>query len=371
MSHPRAGTSSRLTRAIRAVTEPTPRRILVVDDEDMIRSALGKFLRSRGFEVTTCDSGLAALDALRAERFIAMLADVRMPGMTGLELVPAALAIDADLAVMMLTAVNDAPTATEALAQGAMDYLMKPIELSDLATAVERVLHKRDLSIEQRKVERLIREEVAAQTEELGQERQMLHSMVVDVVRALVHAQEAKDPFLRGHSDRVADLAGSIATAMGLTDDEVDALRLAGRVMDVGKIGIRESVLNKPGTLTPEEFDHVKDHVRIGLEILSSIKPIAHTLPAIQDHHEHWNGNGYPRGLAGDQIAIGGRILAAADAYDALTSRRAWRDPLTPPAAIEYLGERSGVLLDPQVFAALRSVVTRRKTLQFLDAVSE
>lgn len=371
MSDPRAGTPSRLTRAIRAVTEPTVRRILVVDDEDMIRSALGKFLRSRGFEVTTCDSGLSALDALQREKFVAMLADVRMPGMTGLELVPAALAIDADLAVMMLTAVNDAPTATEALAHGAMDYLMKPIELGDLATAVERVLHKRDLSIEQRKVERLIREEVAAQTEELGRERQMLHEMVVDVVRALVHAQEAKDPFLRGHSDRVADLAASIATAMGLSDDEIDGMRLAGRLMDVGKIGIREEVLNKPGALTPEEFEHVKDHVRIGLEILTNIKPIAHVLPAIQDHHEHWGGGGYPRGLAGEQISLGGRILAAADAYDALTSRRAWRDPLTQQAAIDFLGERAGSLLDPQVYAALRTVVTRRKTLQFLDAVPE
>jgi HD-GYP domain-containing protein (c-di-GMP phosphodiesterase class II) len=233
------------------------------------------------------------------------------------------------------------------------------------------VLHKRELSIEQRKVERLIREEVAAQTEELGRERQMLHSMVVDTVKALVQAQEAKDPFLRGHSDRAAELAASIASAMGLSDDEVEALRLAGRLMDVGKIGIRESVLNKPGSLTAEEFDHVKDHVRIGLEILSAIKPIAHTLPAIQDHHEHWDGQGYPRGLQGEAIDIGGRILAAADAYDALTSRRAWRDPLPGPEAVEFLAERSGTLLDPKVFAALRSVVTRRKTLQFLDAAKE
>jgi HD-GYP domain-containing protein (c-di-GMP phosphodiesterase class II) len=195
--------------------------------------------------------------------------------------------------------------------------------------------------------------------------------MVVDVVKALVHAQEAKDAFLRGHSDRAADLAGSIGTAMGMTDDEVDALRLAGRLMDVGKIGIRESVLNKPGALTEEEYDHVKDHVRIGLEILSSIKPIPHTLSAIQDHHEHWDGGGYPRGLKGNQINLGGRILAAADAYDALTSRRAWRDPLSPPEAIEFLGERAGSLLDPDVYAALRKVVTSRKTLQFLDAVKE
>jgi response regulator RpfG family c-di-GMP phosphodiesterase len=359
---------SRLTRAIRASTEPPVRRILVVDDEELIRSALAKFLRSRGYEVATCESGAAALDLLAREKYVLMLADVRMPGMTGIELVPAALDVDPDLAVMMLTAVNDAPTATEALAQGAMDYLMKPIELADLATAVERVLHKRDLSIEQRKVERLIREEVAAQTEELSHERQMLHGVIVDVVQSLVRAQEAKDPFLRGHSDRVADLAASIASHLGMEDDDIEATRLAGRLMDVGKIGIRESVLNKPAELTPEEFDHVKDHVRIGLEILSPMKSIAHILPTIADHHEHWNGGGYPRGIAGEEIALGGRILTAADAYDALTSRRAWRDPLTAAAAVDFLRERAGKFLDPKVFAALEAVVTRRKTLNFLDS---
>jgi putative two-component system response regulator len=300
-----------------------------------------------------------------------MLADVRMPGMTGLALVPAALAVDPELAVMMLTAVNDAPTATEALAHGAMDYLMKPIELTDLAAAVDRVLHKRDLAIEQRKVERLIREEVAAQTEELNRERMMLSNVIVDVVRALVTAQEAKDPFLRGHSDRVAELSSSLASNLGLSDDEVENLRTAGRLMDVGKIGIRESVLNKPGALTPEEFDHVRTHVQIGLDILSTIKPIAHLLTAIQDHHEHWDGGGYPRGLKGEAISMGGRILHAADVFDALTSVRAWRDPLTSPEAIAFLEERAGKLLDPRVFAALKSIVTHRKTLAFLEPVAE
>ena len=371
MNDHRPSPPSRLTRAIRATAEPAVRRILVVDDEELIRTALAKFLRSRGFEVSTCDSGAAALDLLAREKHVAMLADVRMPGMSGLELVPVALDVDPDLAVMMLTAVNDAPTATEALAQGAMDYLMKPIELADLALAVDRVLHKRDLSIEQRKVERLIREEVAAQTEEITHERQMLHGVVVDVVRSLVNAQEAKDPFLGGHSDRVADLAASIASHLGLSDDDIEALRLAGRLMDVGKIGIRESILNKPGKLTPEEFDHVKEHVAIGIEILTPLKPIAHVIPAIQDHHEHWDGQGYPRSLRGEQIAVGGRILAAADAYDALTSRRAWRDSLSPPEAVNFLRERSGKLLDPQIFEALQAVVTRRKTLQFLDAAPE
>lgn len=352
---------------MRAIVEPPTRRILVVDDEEVIRTSLARFLRARGFDVTTADSGVAALRALEEERFVAMLSDIRMPEMTGLELVPQAHAVDPDLAIIMLTAVNDAPTATEALGMGAMDYLMKPVELGDLATALERALHKRALAIEQRKVERLIREEVAAQTEELRKERERLHSMVIETVQALVRAQEAKDPFLRGHSDRVADLAGSIASTLGLSDDEIDTIRMAARVMDVGKVGIRESVLNKPGALTAEEFEHVKSHVTMSVEIISAISPLHYALDAVRHHHEHFDGTGYPAGLSGEAISIGGRILSAADTYDALTSRRAWREPMSPPDAIAFLEERSGSLLDPKVFAALRANVTRRKTLSFLD----
>jgi response regulator RpfG family c-di-GMP phosphodiesterase len=352
---------------MRAIVEPPTRRVLVVDDEEVIRTSLARFLRARGFDVTTADSGVAALKAMQEERFVAMLSDIRMPEMTGLELVPQAHAADPDLAIIMLTAVNDAPTATEALGMGAMDYLMKPVELGDLATALERALHKRALAIEQRKVERLIREEVAAQTEELRKERERLHSMVIQTVQALVRAQEAKDPFLRGHSDRVADLAGSIASALGLSDDEIDTIRMAARVMDVGKIGIRESVLNKPGALSAEEFEHVQSHVAMSVEIVSAIAPLENTLDAVRHHHEHFDGTGYPAGIAGEQISLGGRILSAADTYDALTSRRAWREPMSPPDAIAFLEERSGTLLDPRVFAALRAIVTRRKSLSFLD----
>lgn len=367
MTAPQTPRPGRLTTAVRAAAEPAVRRLLVVDDEEAIRTSLARFLRSRGFEVMTAENGVTALAALGQEKFVGVLCDIRMPEITGLELVPKALAADPDLAIVMLTAVNDAPTATEALGFGAMDYLMKPVELTDLAAALERALHKRALSIEQRKVERLIREEVAAQTEELRRERKNLDEAVVGIVTALVRAQETKDVFLRGHSDRVADLAASIASVMGLSDDEVEGLRVAGRVMDVGRIGIRESVLNKPDTLTEEEFEHVKGHVTTGLEILSAIAPLAHLLPAISHHHEHWDGAGYPQGLSGEAISVGGRILAAADAFDALTSQRAYRDSLSQEQAIEYLSHRSGSLLDPRVFEALRTVVSSRKTLHFLD----
>jgi len=349
----------------------TIKRLLVVDDEETIRLALAKFLRSRGYEVQTADSGPAALEALAGTKFVLMLCDVRMPEMSGVDVVPRALAVDPELAVMMLTAVNDAPTATDALSRGAMDYLMKPIELPDLEAAVSRALHKRELSIEQRRVEQMIREEVALRTEQLEREKYALRSLTVSIAETLVNAMEAKDVYLRGHSARVADLGASIAHEMGLDDDTVEQIRLAGRLHDVGKIGIRESILNKPDRLTPEEFEHVKSHVKIGMEILAPLRHIGEALTYVHDHHEHWDGGGYPRGLKGDRISIGGRVLCAADAFDALTSKRAYRDPMTPAQTIEYLAGQTGKLLAGDVYLALKQVVLGRKSLAltFIDDV--
>jgi response regulator RpfG family c-di-GMP phosphodiesterase len=366
--HSENNVSARISQIMRGVDEPLVRRVLVVDDEDSIRTALSKFLRARGYEVTAASNGEEALAAVAdGQKFALMLCDIRMPGLSGVELVPKVLEIDPEIAVMMLTAVNDANTATEALAAGAMDYLMKPVELKDLERAIERILHRRALIHEQRNVERLIREEVSARTDELHAERRATQAMSVAVIEALINAQEAKDVYLRGHSQRVADLAASIANAMGLDDELVEDIRLAGRVHDLGKIGIREAVLNKPDKLTPEEFEHVKDSVRLSVEILSPLKHLARILPYIQDHQEHWDGSGYPRGLRGPEAAIGGRILHVADAYDAMTSRRAFREPMPPQQAMDILAEFAGVQFDPDVFQALKSVVLRRKSLVFID----
>ena len=363
----RAPASTRISRALSAIGETAGRRVLVVDDEDSIRNAIGKFLKARGYEVEVVENGIEAVEALQRERFDVMLCDVRMPGMSGTEVVPRAMELRPDLAVLMLTAVNDAPTATEVLAQGAMDYLMKPVELDELAKAVERALRKRDLEIQQRNVERMIREEVALRTEELRREQALLAEISISIVRSLVNAQEAKDPFLRGHSQRVAAMAAAIASAMGLPDDAVEDLRLSGQLHDIGKIGIPESLLHKAGPLTEEEYLRVKDHVRIGMDILTPLAPLARVLPAIQDHHERWDGSGYPRQLSGEQISLGGRILAAVDAFDALTSRRAYREPLTPHETIELLSNSAGAHLDPAVIEVLRRTVLGRTSLHFID----
>ena len=182
----------------------------------------------------------------------------------------------------------------------------------------------------------------------------------------LINAMEAKNPYLRGHSQRVADLAASAAEVLGLPADVVEHVRLAGRLHDIGMIGIREAVLDKPGPLDPEEYAHVKNHVRIGLEILAPMSDLGEALGFIADHHERLDGAGYPRGIAGDAISVGGRILAAADTFDALTSRRAYRDSRSEQETLAFMSELVGTSLFPDAFAALRQAVERRQSLVFL-----
>lgn len=335
-------------------------RILIVDDEETIRLALRKFLRSRGYEVEVAGSGDQAMQILDRESFSLMLCDVRMPGMTGVQVVPQARKKDQDLAIIMLTAVNDAATATEVLASGATDYLMKPVELADLQQAVDRALLKRDELIEERRLDMWIREEVALRTAELEREKESLRLMSVSIAETLINAMEAKDLYLRGHSQRVAELAGELAEELGLDAATCEDLRVAGRLHDVGKIGIREAILNKPGRLTVEEFEHVQRHVQIGLDILAPLFHIKQPLKYVEHHHERWDGVGYPQGLVGEAIPMGARILCAADTFDALTSMRAYREPLDPRAALEHLRVDVGKQFDPCVYDALVRVITRR-----------
>jgi response regulator RpfG family c-di-GMP phosphodiesterase len=352
-----------------ALVEPGVKRILVVDDEEPLRVAFARYLRSRSYEVEAAGSAEEALACIRRTRFALVLCDVRMPGTSGLELVPKAVALDPDIGILMLSGVNDAPTASAAMQSGAMGYLVKPMPMPELVDAVEGALRRRELAVERRRFEQLIREEVAIATEALEHDRAALRTLTVSVAETLINAMEVKDTYLRGHSQRVASLGAEIAEEMGLDADTVEHVRLAGRLHDVGKIGIREAVLNKPGELSAEEYAHVKDHVRIGMEILAPLKHLGVVLTYVHEHHEHWDGSGYPRGLAGRAISIGGRILAAADAFDAVTSNRAYREGRPAADTVEYLATHSGTLLDADVFAALSAVVRRGQSLSFIDDV--
>lgn len=344
-----------------------PAAVLVVDDEPQLRRAMAAFLARRGFEVEAVPSALDALAHLRNRRFELMLCDVRMPDSSGLELLPRALEIDPELAVVMLSGVDDANTASAALQLGAAEYVVKPAPFAELEIVLLRALREREAAIKRRRERRARKVELSLRTAELEAERRRVREMTISMVDSLINAMEAKDLYLRGRSQRVADLAASIADTLELDPDIVEDIRLAGRLHDVGMIGIREAVLHKPGALTPEEYDHVKDHVRIGVEILRPLRHLGPVLDYVQDHHERFDGTGYPRGLAGEAISIGGRILAAADALDALTSRRAYRGAVSDEEALETIRHVVGKLIDPAVYQALCTVVKRKATLVFVD----
>jgi response regulator RpfG family c-di-GMP phosphodiesterase len=345
-----------------------PIRILVVDDEESLRNALSRFLSNQGFSIEAAATGIEALEKIRAgSEFSVMLLDIRMPGMNGLDVVPEALDLDPDLAILMLSGLTDATSAAICMQRGAVDYLTKPIELNDLRKAVDRALRKRDTQMQSREISAWLKEEVQRRTDEVERERQNQQMLTVATLEALVNALEAKSSWLSGHSARVAALAATIAAHLELSDDIVDYVRMGGRLHDLGMIGIRESVLNKVGELTREEFEHIKQHVLIGFQILAPLQQLGPIVSFVRGHHECWDGTGYPDGLSGEDIPLGARIICAAEVYDALTTPRPYQQKLAPELAVQRMRQLQGKVIDPTVMEALTSAVEARRTLIFID----
>jgi putative two-component system response regulator len=342
-----------------------PSGILVTLEDWRARGNVAGLMDSLGYQVDAADGAGEALELLRAKRYALLICDVPSSEDARAFLDQSA-ALDPDLSVLLVDPPGVADRSPEdAPSPPAVTSTAHNDRLSD---AVAATLRRHAIVVRQRARDEAALMRLARRDETLKQERQALRMLSVSITETLVNAMETKDQYLRGHSQRVAALAASIAEELGLEPDTVEAVRLAGRLHDVGKIGIREEVMNKPGALTPEEYEHIKQHVRIGMEILAPLKHLGVVLEYAHDHHERWDGTGYPRGRVSEEISIGGRILAAADAFDALTSKRAYRDPLTPQETLAYLGENcSGTLLDPHVFGALEAVVHRNKVLLFID----
>ncbi|HEX6643894.1 MAG TPA: HD domain-containing phosphohydrolase [Gemmatimonadales bacterium] len=344
-----------------------PVTVLVVDDEQSILSALRRFLSGQGFEVELATTGEEALEILRRRKVTCMLLDVNLPGMKGVDLVPLVMQAEPDIALLMLTAVNDATAAALCMQRGALDYLTKPIDLDVLSRAIQRALSRRHARLEDQRLNQWLKEEVAVRSAEVRAERANQERISVATLEALVNALEAKDPYLRGHSARVADLAASIAAEMGFDDEAIERVRTAGRLHDIGKIGIREEILNKQGPLTDEEYEHVKQHVVVGSQILSPLTHLREVIAFVRSHHERWDGFGYPDRLEGDAIPYGARIIGAVEIYDALTTSRPYQEKMPPGTAVERMRDLIGSVLDPAVHRALETVIRHRPTLTFLD----
>ena len=344
-----------------------PITLLVVDDEEPIRNALRRFLVQQGYEVATAAGGEEALAVIQRQRITGMLLDVNMPGISGVELVPRIMELEPTIALLMLTAVNDATSAALCMQRGAYDYLIKPIDLGHLGRAIHHALQRRHTQLEGQQINQWLKEEVAARVAERRLEQANQERISVATLEALVNALEAKDPYLRGHSARVADLSAMVAAQLGITDEQIEAVRTGGRLHDIGKIGIREEVLNKQGPLTEAEYDHVKQHVTVGSQILAPLVHLKDIIGFVRSHHERWDGKGYPDRLAGDAIPIGARIIGAAEIFDAMTTARPYQEKMSAEIAVERMRDLVGTVIDPAIHAALEAAISRRQALVFLD----
>lgn len=356
-----------VTMPVSPSLDDSPVTTLLVEDDVELSSALTRFLASLGHEVLTAASAAEAIDLVRRRKISCVLLDVRLPDASGVDLVPQLIAAEPHVAVLMMTAVNDAHSAALCMQRGAMDYLVKPVDLADLERAIARALSRRREHMEQEQTQAWLKSEIVLRGAELRRERSILERVSVATLEALVNALEAKDAYLRGHSTRIADLAAQVASELGLTDESVELVRTAGRLHDIGKIGIREEVLHKQGPLTPEEFDHVKTHVVIGSQILAPLVHLRDVISFVRSHHERVDGTGYPDALAGEAIPLGARILCAAEVFDALTTPRPYQSALEPADAARRMRDLVGTVIDARVQDALETVVGRKKTLVFLD----
>ena len=344
-----------------------PVTLLVVDDEEPIRNALRKFLIQQGYEVVTAAGGEEALAVLQRQKITGMLLDVNMPGVTGIELVPQIMELEPAIALLMLTAVNDATSAALCMQRGAFDYLIKPIDLGHLGRAIHQALRRRHTQLEGQQINQWLKDEVAARVAERRLEQANQERISIATLEALVNALEAKDPYLRGHSARVADLSAMVAAELGISDEQIEAVRTGGRLHDIGKIGIREEILNKQGPLTKEEFEHVKQHVTVGSQILAPLVHLGEVIGFVRSHHERWDGTGYPDRLRAEEIPLGARIIGAVEIYDALTTARPYQERMPPELAVERVRDLIGTVIDPVVHGALEAVVSQRQALVFLD----
>jgi putative two-component system response regulator len=339
---------------------------LIVDDEPRLRQVMVHLMRSDGFQCVEAGNGLEALEQLTKHSVALVLSDLRMPKMDGFELLRELRTRYPDIAVVMITAVADAEIAVSCLAIGASDYVVKPYQLEDVRARVASALEKRRLILENRAYRESLEERVSVQA-------RRLEELFLASVQSLAEALELKDPYTRGHSIRVSYYSTIIARAMGLDGEMLRQIELGGQVHDIGKIGVRESVLNKEGRLTPDEYEHIMTHPVLGWRILAPLLgETPHALNIVRSHHERYDGRGVPDGLKGDAIPVEARIVAAADALDAMTSDRPYRPcEMSLDAVVEELVRNSGTQFDPEVVRAVVACVERGELRVFArtDAV--
>jgi putative two-component system response regulator len=331
---------------------PNAQCCLVADDEPPLRRALTRLMRGEGFTCFEAACGHEAVGILEREPVALILSDLRMPGMDGTELLRHVRAHYPDVATVMISGVADVDVAVDCLGLGAMDYLTKPFALEEVRIRARQALEKRRLILDNRDHQEYLEQRVRAQA-------QRLEEVFLGGIQALAEALELKDPYTRGHSVRVSRYARAIAHALGLDGEMVRQIELGGNLHDIGKIGVREAVLNKQGKLTLEEYEHIMTHPVLGWRILTPLLDDAPgALNIVRSHHERYDGRGVPDRLVGTDIPHEARIVSVADAFDAMMSGRPYRQGrFTIADAIVELRTHAGTQFDPEVVTVFTALL--------------
>ena len=337
---------------------PGSAHILVVDDEEPIRRLLVRVLTRHGYTCEQASNGAEARGVLGKASVDLVLSDVNMPGESGIDLVEHLLSNMRDLAVIMVTGVDDTELAERALGLGAYGYIIKPFEQNELVINVSNALRRRSLEIENRrhreKLEQLVRERTAdlwRAVQELEQARDDLRASQTETIERLAMAAEFRDDETAKHINRMSHYCKLLTHKLTGDLERAELVQLAAVMHDVGKIGISDNILLKPGKLTEAEYEEMKKHAEYGYKILaggrSKLLELAATIA--YTHHEKVDGTGYPKGLKGDEIPIEGRIAAVADVFDALTTNRVYRKAFPLPTAVEMMKEGRGTHFDAEL----------------------
>ncbi len=348
------------TEAVGRLAEISPdrqpaARVLAVDDDFPACKLLALMLSPPAFHCATATSGEEALLTLGRERFSAVISDLDMPGIGGMELLAQVRRRYPHMAFLVATGVDDVEVGVQAMRCGADDYLVKPLRESAVLASLERALHKRQLEQQVENYRQHLEEMVAERTGQLQAALQQIERSYEDTLQALGAAIDLRDNETAGHSQRVCHYSLEIARAIGWSEKQLGSLARGAYLHDIGKLGVPDGILLKPGPLTTEEWKLMQQHVQIGFDLLKGIPFLADAAEIVLTHHERCDGKGYPRGLKGEEILLGARIFAVADTLDAMTSDRPYRPASSFQAARETIRHLAGQL-DPEVVSVFLSI---------------
>ena len=325
------------------------RTVLVVDDEPSVRDIVTRGLGLHGYVCAAAADSRGAIALIERRPPAVVISDINMPGENGFWLLSKIKELWPDTAVIMLTALDETQSAVNCLTQGADNYIVKPINLKELALSVEKALEKRRLIIENREYQLNLESLVEERTNELKKTLQMLKHSYDTTLQALVASLDARERETGNHSQRVSMYTVVLAKALGLTNARIKDLSIGALLHDIGKLGVPDSVLLKPGKLTEEEWALMSRHPVIGQTILKDIDFLAPALEIVHNHHEHWDGSGYPAGLKGEAIPAGARIFLVVDAFDTITTNRPDRAAVDFATAFEEIRRCRGSHFDPTI----------------------